>query len=180
MPSQTRSTRSPARSVVLALFALLLLAAPASAAPPHLEVWHRLNADPTNVAPEHERLQCLPGVQWVCRYDKVREPELGFQWNRTFAMFHGRDITADAECPSWFPTAICAGTEQVIAGVVNFSLSGGGAFRAGHELIFTDGVGIAPLYVHWIGSHVCPWYGSFADALAANPDASQDCTFFTP
>jgi hypothetical protein len=170
-------TRTPARSLVLALFALLLLAAPVSAAPPHLEVWHRLNTDPTNVAPEHEQLQCLPGLQWVCRYDKVPEPERGFHWDRTIAMFHGRDITADAECPGWFPTEICEGTEQVIAGVANFRIDGGGAFRAGHALFFTDGDGLAPLYVYWIDSHVCPWYGSFGDALEANPDASQDCVF---
>ena len=181
MPSSAhpRSTRRGARSVVLALVALLFLAAPAMAAPPQLESWHRLNPDPANEAPEHEQLQCLPGVTWVCRYDKVAEA--GFHWDRTIAMFHGRDVTAVAECPDWFPTEICEGTEQVIAGVSNFSLAGGGAFRTGQALIFTDGDGIAPLYVYWIDNgFVCPWYESFADALAANPDFSADDCIFAP
>jgi hypothetical protein len=183
MPSQAhpRSTRTPARSLALALFALLFLAAPVSAAPPHLEAWHRLNPFTADVAPEHEQLRCLPGVTWVCRYDKVPEPELGFNWDRTIAMFHGSDITADAVCPDWFPTEICEGTEQVIAGVSNFRVDGGGAFRTGQALVFTDGVGIAPLYVYWVDfGFVCPWYGSFADAIAANPDASADDCIFAP
>lgn len=176
-PAHPRSPRALARSLFLALFALLVLVAPVSAAPPQLQEWHRLNPDPANVAPEHEHLLCLPGVQWVCRYDKL--PEADFHWDRTIAMFQGRDITADAECPEWFPDEICDGTEQVIAGVAHFRVDGGGAFRTGQALIFTDGDGIAPLYVYWIDNgFVCPWYGSFTDALAANPDASaDDCIF---
>jgi hypothetical protein len=169
-----------ARTIILALFALLLTAAPVSAAPPHLETWHRLNPDTENVAPEHERLQCLPGVQWVCRYDKVLEPG-DFHWDRTIAMFHGRDITAIAECPTeeWFPVEVCDGAVQVIAGVSNFRVDGDGAFRTGQALIFTNGEGgLAPLYVYWYDfGFICPWYDSFADAQDANPDIVDDCVF---
>jgi hypothetical protein len=162
--------------ILLASVALaVVVAAPASAAAPDLQTWHRLSPGP---APEHERLQCLPGVEWVCRYDKVPEPQLGFQWDRTKGMFHGSDVTSSWACPDWFPTEICSGTAQVIGGVIDFSVAGGGAFRTGYELVFTDGSGIAPLYVYWpdVG-FVCPWYGSLADAIAANPDASPDCVF---
>ena len=183
-PAHSRSPRTSALTIILALFALLLTAAPAAAAPPHLETWHRLNPDIDGPAPEHERLQCLPGVQWVCRYDKV--PEAGdFNWDRTIAMFQGRDITDIAECPTpeepWFPQEICDGAIQVIAGTAHFSVADGGAFRTGQALIFTDGDGIAPLYVYWIDNgFVCPWYESFADALAANPDFSADDCIVAP
>lgn len=179
MSSVNHPTRIRVASVIVALLALLILALPASAAPPHLETWHRLNPFTDEGPPEHERLQCLPGVQWVCRYDKVPEPELGFNWDRNIGMFHGRDVTASWECPEWFPEEICGGTEQVIGGVIVFNAAaGGGALRTGYELIFTSGDGIAPLYIHWPdGGFVCAWYGSLADAIAANPDASADCTF---
>ena len=176
-PAHPRSQRAPARSLFLALFALLVLAAPVSAAPPHLETWHRLNPATDDSAAEHERLQCLPGVQWVCRYDKLREPG-DFNWDRTIAMFHGRDITGDLDCPEWFE--VCDEAEQVIAGWATFSLFDGGAFKTGQALVFTDGEGIAPLYVYWIDfEFACPWYESWDLALAANMDGSaDDC--FTP
>ena len=178
MPNVHHPTRIRAASIVVAALALLMLALPAAAAPPHLETWHRVNPFTDEGPPEHERLQCLPGVQWVCRYDKVPEPELGFFWDRTIGMFHGRDVTASWECPEWFPEEICGGTVQVIGGVITFSTAGGGAFRTGNELVFTDGDGIAPLYVYWTDSgFVCPWYGSLEDAIDANPEFSGDCIF---
>lgn len=160
-----------ARAVVIALFGLLLLASPASAAPPHLETWHRLNPATEDVAAEHEQLHCLPGVQWVCRYDKLPEPDLELHWDRTIGMFHGRDFAFTQEdCPDWFPTEICEGATQVIVGSITYVQAEGGAFKTGHALIFTDGDGIAPLYLYWFDfGFVCPWYGSFDDALAANP-----------
>jgi hypothetical protein len=175
-----RPARRRALSILVVLFGLLILAAPASAAPPHRETWHRLNPATTDVAAEHERLQCLPGVQWVCRYDKLPEPDLGLHWDRTIGVFHGRDFAfTQADCPEWFPTEICEGAEQVIVGWITYVLDEGGAFKTGHALIFTDGVGIAPLYVYWTDlGFVCPWYTSFEDALAANPTlAETDCIF---
>jgi len=166
-----------ARALLLSLLGVLLLAAPVSAAPPHLETWHRLNPATEDVGPEHEVLLCLPGVEWVCRYDKVAEP--GFHLDRTMGMFHGRDFAFTQEdCPDWFPTEICEGTEQVIVGSITYVQAGGGAFKTGHALLLTDGEGIAPLYLYWFDvGFVCPWYGSFADALAANPSGEGDCIF---
>ena len=115
---------------------------PASASPPHLETWHRLNPATDDVAPEHERLQCLPGVQWVCRYDKLPEPDLELNWDRTIGMFHGRDFAfTQDDCPDWFPTEICEATEQVIVGPITYAVDEGGAFKTGHALLFTDGEG---------------------------------------
>jgi hypothetical protein len=173
-----RSARRRAPLVVIALLGLMLVASPVAAAPPHLQVWHRLNPATPTVAAEHERLHCLPGVQWVCRYDKLPEPGLGLHWDRTFGVFHGRDFAfTPADCPEWFPTEICDGAVQVIAGWITYVEDGGGRFRTGHALIFTDGVATAPLYLYWFDlGFVCPWYGSFADAVAANPTLDvMDC-----
>lgn len=65
------------------------------------------------------------------------------------------------------------------AGVANFSLAGGGAFRTFQVLVFTDGSrGIAPLYIWWVDSEfACPWYGTFEAAVAVNPDGSADDCF---
>lgn len=175
-PTNSRPWRPRAPSIVLALFALLVLAAPAMAAPPQLQTWHRLNPAAGDVAPEHERLQCLPGpVTWVCRYDKL--PGADLHWDRTIAMFQGRDITDVWECPEFFDPAVCEATVQVIGGVAHYSLAGGGAFRTGHELVFTDAEGIAPLWIHWTDAgFACPWYGTFEEAQAANPTGTEvDC-----
>lgn len=173
-----RIARRRALSVVIGLLALLLVAAPAVAAPPHLEVWHRLNPATEDVAAEHEQLHCLPGVQWVCRYDKA--PDDGLHWDRTIGMFHGREFAfTQDDCPEWFPSEICEGAVRVIVGSITYVVDEGGAFRTGHALIFTDGDGIAPLYVYWFDAgFVCPWYESFDDALAANPTLeAADCIF---
>jgi hypothetical protein len=64
-------------SLLLALLTSLVLAwvipAASAASPPTTSVWHRLNPDQSNPAPEHERLQCIETSVWVCRYDKVPE-----------------------------------------------------------------------------------------------------------
>jgi hypothetical protein len=176
-----RSARRRAPSILIALLGILVLVAPASAAPPHRETWHRLNPATEESAPEHERLQCLPGVQWVCRYDKLPDP--GLHWDRTIGIFHGRDFAfTQDDCPDWFPTEICEAAEQVIVGRITYVLAGGGTFRTGHALIFTDGLDVAPLYVYWFDAgFVCPWYESFEDALAANPTGTEtDCIFAPP
>lgn len=170
--------RRRAPSILLALFGLMVLVMPASAAPPQVETWHRLNPATEDVAPEHERLQCLPNLQWVCRYDKLSGD--GLHWDRTIGMFHGRDFAfTQADCPEWFPSEICEAAQQVIVGQITYAVDEGGAFRTGHALIFTDGVEVAPLYVYWFDlGFVCPWYESFDDAVAANPTGEeQDCTF---
>ena len=174
-PTTSRSMRPRALSILLALLGTLLLVAPSTAAPPHLQTWHRLNPAPAGADPEHERFQCLPGVTWVCRYDKV--PGTGLHWDRTIATFHGKDITAVWECPDYFDEAVCDGTEQVIGGVATYVQDEGGAFRTGHELILTDGDGIAPFWINWTDfGFACPWYGTFAEAQAANPTGSEvDC-----
>ena len=155
------------------------LAAPVSAAPPQLQEWHRLNPFVGDTPPEHEQLACLPGVQWTCRYDKAPDPDLF--WDRTIAMFHGRDITAIAECPTeeWFPVEVCDAAEQVIAGVVDLQRCQWRRLQdgPGADLHQRRGRPRAPVLCCFDFGFICPWYESFADAVAANPDASPDCVF---
>ena len=173
----SRPARRRASSILFALVGVLVLVGPTSAAPPQAETWHRLNPATDEEIPEHEVLTCLPGVQWTCRYDK--QPEEGLHWDRTIGVFHGRDIGfTEEDCPEFFPTEICEGIELAIGGWITFALDDGGSLKTGQALLFTDGEGIAPLYVYWFNfGFVCPWYGSFEDALAANPDAELDCIF---
>ena len=176
----TASSPRLAAVIVLAALAMLFMGAPVSAQP-QVMTWHRLNpgADTNAATSEHERFECRTGVQWVCRYDKVADE--GFSWNPTIGTFHGRDITDSWECPEWFAAELCSGTEQVIGGQIVF-VRGGPALRTTNELILTDGSGdLAPLYIYWPdGGFVCPWYGTFEEALAANPGFGFDCDIFDP
>ena len=101
----------------------------------------------------------------------------GFACHHTIGTFHGVDITDSWECPGWFDAALCSGTEQVIGGQIVFVRGGGPALRVTNELILTDGIGDpAPLYIYWPeAGFVCPWYGTFAAALAANSGFAFDC-----
>lgn len=182
MPRRLTASSSPrlAVAIVLAAVGLLFLAAPASAQP-QVMTWHRLNpgVDENAATSEHERFECITGVEWVCRYDKVADE--GFSWNRTIGTFHGREVTDSWECPEWFAAELCSGTEQVISGQIVFVRGGGPALRVTNDLILTDGSGdLAPLYIYWPGGgFVCPWYGTFEEALAANPGFTFDCDLAT-
>ena len=169
------------------LFALVVLlvaglAVPAaSAASPPRSTWHRLNPDQNNPAPEHERLRCIEGTVWVCRYDKVPEPALNFFLDRTTGQFVGRDITASWTCPEWFPE--CAAVTRVVEGTVTYRPEGGHPFKILTDLVF---LGDEVLYVYWVDFFACPWFSTFEAALAANPFPlpfngvdwpEQDCIF---
>ena len=62
---------------------VLAVAVPAVSADnlPQTSVWHRLDMDRANPAPEHERLSCSRGLVWTCHYDKAPEPALAFWWD---------------------------------------------------------------------------------------------------
>jgi hypothetical protein len=55
---------------VCALSASSAVADQPTGLPPQMNVWHRLNNDQRNPAPEHERLSCNRGLAWSCHYDK--------------------------------------------------------------------------------------------------------------
>jgi hypothetical protein len=129
--------------------------------------WHRLNSDHSH-PPEHERFQCVEGSSWTCRYTKVPEPTLNFQWTNQQGTFIG-SLTQPSQwtCPSWFPSSICTNVNRVAQGIRSFEPVSTAIIR--DELIVTKIGNKEQLYEYWVGQHVCPWYQTFDEALAANP-----------
>src|SRR5205823_1989819 len=80
--------------------------------------------------PEHERLQCVEGANWVCQYSKVPEPALDFQWTPQDGAFIGL-LTPLGQwtCPSWFPSVICANANRVAQGTRSFEPVSNGTIR---------------------------------------------------
>jgi Calx-beta domain/RTX calcium-binding nonapeptide repeat (4 copies) len=147
--------------------------------------WHRLSADRSQTAPEHERFQCAEGSTWTCAYSKVPEPALNFQWNGQRGTFTGLPIPPGHwPCPTWFPSKICANVNRVAQGIASFGPAS--TFSIREELIVTKTGNHEQMYVYWVGQFVCPWYQTFEEALAANPFPlpfngtawpPQDCSF---
>jgi hypothetical protein len=146
--------------------------------------WHRLNSD-TSHPPEHERFQCVEGPNWTCRYSKVPEPALNFQWTNQQGTFIGTLAQPGQwTCPSWFPSNFCANANRVAQGIRSFEPVSTAIIR--EDLIVTKTGNHEQMYDYWVGQHVCPWYQTFDEALAANPFPlpfngnnwpAQDCVF---
>jgi hypothetical protein len=168
-------------SLVAALAVVLAsvgaLPAPAGTSAPLAGQWNRLNPQQSqsNPAPEHEQLACnrradIDGGAWLCRYHKIPEPPLNFAWNNTTGRFVGSDVTATWTCPGWFPATICDNVVQVVEGTFVFDLSSGGQLTSFQDLVVTQAAGTQRLYDYWVANQfACPWFGSFGEALAANP-----------
>ena len=169
---------------------VLVVAVPAVSADnlPQMSVWHRLDMDRANPAPEHERLSCSRGLVWTCHYDKAAEPALAFWWDTTRGDFIGTDVTRIWGCPSWFPTSICTEVTRVVAGTMTIERADGITFSGPFDLVFARaGSDAQVLHVYWpVFGFTCPWYRTFSEALAANPmplpfDGSDwpplECTF---
>jgi hypothetical protein len=155
------------------------LAVPASAdmAAPLAGEWSRLSADQSNPAPEHELLRCIENEgtgsagTWWCRYSKQPEPGLKFYWNNRQGFFSGTDVTATWSCPAWFPNTICANVVQVVEGTMTFvQPSDGFELSVNEDFIVTQEGTAQKMYAFWIDyGFYCPWFRTFADAVAANP-----------
>jgi len=168
---RTIGSRSLGRLAVLLGLTLLLGLAPAAAASAGVSTsqWHRLNPANEN-PPEHERLTCVFGSVDRCRYDKIPESDLDFEWNRTRGVFVGAESTATWTCPDWFPEEICTNADRVSTGTGVFFPEGEDPFSVGQDLIVMNGTGdTADLYVYWHDQFVCPWFTTFDAALDANP-----------
>jgi len=160
--------------IALVLVAMVALGTPtlAAAASPETTTWHRLNPDKENKAPEHEQWQCRTTAVWVCHYEIVPEPALGLHWDDAAATFIGREITGTWECPDFFGTR-CAAVTRVVGGTSHLHASGQPAQRYLLEFVFL-GDSVLYVVVHFpidedIVTFACPWYPTFAEALAANP-----------
>lgn len=171
-----KNSLSAIRAGLVASLVLIAVAAgPAGARSP--SEWHRLNPNADPAAAEHERLTCLEGASaWTCGYDKLADP--GFAWNDTVGHFSGPDTTGSWSCPAWFPAEACTGVVQVLSGNGKFLPDGGRPFTLRIQYIVTQTDDRQLLWVYWVDQFVCPWFRTFDEAVAANPDRThQDCTF---
>jgi hypothetical protein len=138
--------------------------------------WHRLSVDRSHPAPEHELLRCVESSgtssnPWFCRYSKAPEPTLNLTWNNNYGLFSGHDITSSWNCPTWFPAGICPNITTVVEGTMTFvdpdthlpSLA------VLDDLVVVQSPTGGRLYNYWVNRFVCPWFRSFAEAIAANP-----------
>jgi hypothetical protein len=163
---------------ILPLIVLLagLLAVPSTAASASQAVWHRLNPGSSLATSEHERLSCAQsGVALVCRYDKLPDP--GFAWNATTGTFRGTDVTAGWDCPEWLGPEICDHVVAVYEGAATYvgrPQSGPPLTAVQDHIIVQDGARQV-LFQYWIDQFACPWYPTFAEALAADPSLGFDC-----
>jgi hypothetical protein len=132
--------------------------------------WHRLNGNFPN-APNHERIRCVHDSNlWLCRYDKVAEPDLNFSWDSTKGQFAGFDVTRTWSCPAWFPPSICSSITAVVSGTFRyFPAQGGPPVDVREDLVFSGTGKSRRLNVYFVDQFVCPWFPTFAKALKANP-----------
>ena len=160
-------------SIGVAATALIFAAAPVSAASNN-NSWHRLNADKSNPAPEHERLTCARGTDaLLCQYDKVRAT--GYQWDRSVARFKGHDVTAGWSCPPAFGSDVCDNVDRVWSGQARYWPAQGGSFKVAQEMIIVNWGGQKVMFQYWVNQFACPWFRSFSEARAANPSHDFDC-----
>lgn len=180
-------------AVVSLLGLVLALPAGADTSAPLAGQWNRLSLDMSHPAPEHEVLSCTQnnGAQsgasantWFCHYNKRPEPTLNFYWNANQGFFSGQDVTATWTCPGQFPP-VCQNVVQVVEGTMTFfQPSLHPPFSVLEDLVVVHTSSGQRLYVYWVNQFVCPWFRTFAEAVAANPLplpfngtwAPQDCT----
>lgn len=181
-------------AVASGLVALLAGGVASASSSPLTGEWNRLSVDRSHPAPEHELLRCVEnsgaGVgtssdTWFCRYSKLPEPTLNFTWNNNHGSFSGQDVTPSWICPAWFPAGICPNVVSVIEGTMTFvdPDTHQPPFFVLQDLVVVQSPAGERLYNYWVNQFVCPWFRTFAEAVAANPltlpfDGSfppQDC-----
>ncbi len=164
-------TRTPAMTFAVAIL-MAFSGGVAAAAGPGGE-WHRLNPGTVN---EHERLLCdQTATRLTCTYSKLPEP--GFHVDGTTGTFRGTNITSTWSCPDWFPRQWCNKVVAVYEGRATYFFEGGGTFRVDQDYVVTSNRGHEVLIQYWIGQFACPWFRTFDEAVAANPDSEFDCIF---
>jgi hypothetical protein len=136
----------------------------------------RLNPGPSLATSEHERLRCVQaGAALVCRYDKL--PDAGLSWNPTTGTFRGTDVTAGWDCPEFLGSDICDHVVRVFEGATTYVPKPNGGHPqtfAQDQIIVQDGARQV-MVQYFIDQFACPWYGTFDEALAANPNLDFDC-----
>jgi hypothetical protein len=162
--------------VASGLVALLASAAASASGSPLTGEWNRLSVDRSHPAPEHELLRCVENSgtssdPWFCRYSKAPEPTLNFSWNNNHGSFQGHDVTSSWICPAWFPNGVCPNVVSVVEGTMMFidPDTHRPPLLVLQDLVVVQSPAGERLYNYWVNRFVCPWFRTFAEAIAANP-----------
>ncbi|HET9681400.1 MAG TPA: hypothetical protein VFP19_05115 [Candidatus Limnocylindrales bacterium] len=154
------------RRIIPVIVAGLLVAAFAAPASAGTSTWHR-----DNYGGGHERLVCsaTSGV-WQCRYDSL--PISQNDQGTGDGQFRGT-VSTTAWCPDW-AGVVCEHATRFVVGAMIY----GQNLTIWQELIFTDGDGVAPMYMYLVGPGepfpaICPWYPTWTQAQAN----SYECFF---
>jgi hypothetical protein len=154
-------------SVAAALVLLVGVVAPAGAASPSPGEWHR-----NNYNNGHERLTCREGSNaWSCVYDQL--PEEGVPVGDGTAHFSGPNVVGSWTCPEWFDASVCDHVVAVYRGNATYVSSNGHPVTFAQEQIVTHVDGTEVLQQYFVDLFYCPWYRTFAEALAHD----FNCTF---
>lgn len=158
----------------LAVIALLVITTMPAAAASKSSEWNRLDPGGSQANSAHERLSCREAApDWSCDYDQV--PDSGFAWSSATGTFTGGNVTAHWTCPDWFGQ-VCVHVVAVYQGVGVFDHPVGHPSTFRQEYVVTNINGQAILFVHFVDlGFACPWFRTFAEALAANPTYDFDC-----
>jgi len=125
-------------------------------------------------------------VFWACREDQPPEPSLNFFAEPVVGYFVGHDITHSWSCPAWFPSSICQNVSRVVGGTIRYFPANRPPVDIAEDLVSTGTGTGRRLNDYWVNQFVCPWFPTFAEALATNPTPlpfngvdwpKQDCTF---
>jgi hypothetical protein len=80
-------------------------------------------------------------------------------------------VANSALCQSWFPSGICPNVVSVVEGTMTFidPDTHRPPFLVLQDLVVVQSPAGERLYNYWVNRFVCPWFRSFAEAVAANP-----------
>jgi hypothetical protein len=134
------------------------LGSAAPTASPGLGEWHR-----NNYNQGEERLTCHEATaSWTCSY----------QVPDGSGSFNGQNVTDVWTCPAWFPSTICENVVAVYAGRAVYlppeGQTSGPSDLVSQDYVITNVDGQTVLQLYWVDQFVCPWYRTFAAALAAD------------
>lgn len=130
-----------------------------SAEAPSIGEWHR-----NNYNAGEEQLFCQEGADfWTCNY----------RVDNGTGSFIGQNVTESWTCPGWFPSTICQDVTAVYGGYFEVDEPPEGQPSetpdiVAQEYVITEVGGQPVLQLYWVDRFVCPWYRTFAAAMAAD------------
>jgi hypothetical protein len=108
---------------------------------------------------------------WACVYDQL--PEEGVPVGDGTAHVSGPNVVGSWTCPEWFDVSVCDHVVAVYRGNATYVSSNSHPVTFAQEQIVTHVDGTEVLQQYFVDLFYCPWYRTFAEALAHD----FNCTF---